>query len=159
MMIVGFAFSAGPLIGYNYGQGNKDRLKQILKFFYTFQIAMSSAVALVLMIAAPWLVTAFMEDPAIISAGTEYLRWHLVGMPFMSVVLVSACLMQATGSARNALILSLSRQGVVFVAVIFLLNALFGYTGVIAAQAAADLISALLAILLVKKLLLKTFRS
>lgn len=151
MMIVGFAFSAGPLIGYNYGQGNKQRLKQILKFFYTFQIAMSGMVALVLMAAAPYLVRSFMEEPAIVTAGTEYLRWHLVGMPFMSVVLVSACLMQATGNAKGALVLSLSRQGVVFLGVIILANAFFGYTGVISAQAVADLLSAAIAVWLVRK--------
>jgi len=151
MMIVGFAFSAGPLIGYNFGQGNKQRLKQILKFFYTFQLAMSGAVALVLMIAAPHLVRSFMEDVSIVTAGTEYLRWHLVGMPFMSIVLVSACLMQATGNAKGALTLSLSRQGVIFLGVIVLANAVFGYQGVIAAQAVADLLSAAIAIRLVRK--------
>ena len=151
MMIVGFAFSAGPLIGYNYGQGNKTRLKQILKFFYTFQIATSCGVALVMTAAAPYLVRCFMEDPFIVTAGTEYLRWHLVGMPFMSIVLVSACLMQATGNARGALILSLSRQGVIFLAVIVLANALLGYQGVIASQAIADLLSAAIACWLVRK--------
>jgi len=69
----------------------------------------------------------------------------------MSIVLVSACLMQATGNAKGALTLSLSRQGVIFLGVIVLANAVFGYQGVIAAQAVADLLSAAIAIRLVRK--------
>lgn len=149
MMIVGFAFSAAPLLGYNYGQKNKKRLKEIIKFFYTFQFGMSALVAIVLAVLAPWLVRSFMDDPEILAAGTQYLRFQMIGMPFMSVVLVSACIMQATGKARNALILSLSRQGVIYLAVIFIANALFRYTGVIAAQPVADIISAAIAAFLI----------
>ncbi len=151
MMIVGFAFSAGPLIGYNFGQGNKDRLRKVLKFFFSFQLAMSTAVALVLMAAAPYLVRGFMDDPAIVSAGTEYLRWHLISMPCMAIVFVSSCIMQATGNGKGALTISLSRQGIVFLGAIVILNMLFGYQGVIAAQAAADIISAGIALWLVRK--------
>lgn len=155
MMIVGFAFSAGPLVGYNYGQGNWPRVKKIIRFFYSFQILASSAVALVLMVLAPQLVRGFMEDAVIVSIGTEYLRWHLINIPFMAVFMVSSCLMQSTGNARGATILSLGRQGVVFTAVIILANSLFGYRGVIAAQAATDLISAAVAAWLVRKHLWK----
>lgn len=151
MMIVGFAFSAGPLVGYNYGQGNTERVKKVIRFFYSFQVLVSSAVALVLMILAPQLVRGFMEDATIVSVGTEYLRWHLVNIPFMAVFMVSSCLMQATGNAKGATILSLGRQGVVFICVIILANALFGYNGVIAAQAVTDLISAGIAAFLVRK--------
>ena len=151
MMIVGFAFSAGPLVGYNYGRGNGERVKKIIRFFYTFQILASSAVALVLMILSPQLVRSFMEDSAIVSIGTEYLRWHLVSMPFSAIFMVSSCLMQSTGNATGATILSLGRQGVVFISVIVVANALFGYYGVIAAQAVSDLISAGIAVFLVRK--------
>ena len=103
------------------------------------------------MILAPQLVRGFMEDATIVSVGTEYLRWHLVNIPFMAVFMVSSCLTQSTGNAKGATILSLGRQGVVFICVIILANALFGYNGVIAAQAVTDLISAGIAAFLVRK--------
>ena len=151
MMIVGFAFSAGPLIGYNFGQGNKTRVKQIIRFFYSFQLIASGAVALLLILFAAPLVRGFMEDPVIVAAGAEYLRWHLFNIPFMAVVMVSACLMQATGNARGATIISLGRQGVIFITVIVVANALFGYRGVLAAQVVTDIISAAIALLLVRR--------
>lgn len=145
MMIVGFAFSAGPLVGYNYGNGDRDRLKKIIRFFYCFQIGMATLVGAVLMIFAPVLVKGFMEDPGIVTAGTEYLRWHLAGMPFTAIFMVSSCLMQATGNAKNALTLSLSRQGIVFLVVMVAANWMFGYPGVVSAQTVTDIISALIA--------------
>ena len=59
--------------------------------------------------------------------------------------------MQSTGNAKGATVLSLGRQGVVFISVIVVANVLFGYYGVIAAQAVTDLISAGIAAFLVRK--------
>ena len=99
--------------------------------------------------------TLTMDDASVVSIGTEYLRWHLVNMPFSAIFMVSSCLMQSTGNAKGATALSLGRQGVVFISVIVVANALFGYYGVIAAQAVTDLISAGIAVLLVRKLVWK----
>ena len=43
LILVGFAFGSQPLIGYNYGAGNKKRLKAILAFSYKFECAMGAA--------------------------------------------------------------------------------------------------------------------
>ena len=37
LIMVGFAFGAQPLIGYNYGAKNHSRLKEILRFCYAFE--------------------------------------------------------------------------------------------------------------------------
>lgn len=159
MMIVSFAFGALPLVGYAYGKGDRPKLKAIIKFFYTFQFCMSTVVALILGGLSRFLVAAFMDEPAILAAGTAILRWQLVGMPFISVVLVSTCIFQASGKSGPTLVLSLSRQGVVYLAVIVIANALFGYNGVIAAQPAADFLSAVLAVVLLAKTLGKEWHT
>lgn len=148
MMVVAFAFGAAPLVGYTYGKKNTEKLKAIIRFFYKFQFGMSTAVALVLGILSKPLIASFMNDPAIVSAGTEILRWQLVGVPFMSVVMVSACIFQAAGKAKGALALSMSRQGVVYLIVIVAANMLLQYQGVVASQAVADILSAAMAMVL-----------
>ncbi len=145
MMIIGFTFSTGPLIGYTYGKKDVPKLKAILKFFYSFQIGMSTAVSAVLFLFAPTLVAFFMDDPGIITAGTQILRWSLAGMPFMAIVMVSTCVFQSTGHGKAAMTISLCRQGVVYLAVITVANMLFQYQGVIAAQCIADILSATIA--------------
>ena len=79
------------------------------------------------------------------------LRWLIAGMVFCAVVLLYTCLFQASGLALNALIMSLSRQGVLFVAVFLAATALAGYRGFLAAQLIADACSAALALALYRK--------
>lgn len=151
MLVVAFAFGALPLVGYAYGKGDRQKLKAIIRFFLLFQLCMSTVAALALGIFSRPLVAAFMDEPAVLTAGTAILRRQLLGMPFVSVVLVCTCIFQASGKSGPALALSLSRQGAVYLIVIVIANALLGYGGVIAAQPMADLLSAVLAIALLAK--------
>ena len=57
---------------------------------------------------------------------------------------------QASGKTGPALALSVSRQGVVFAAALFVCIRLWGYHGIVAAQLLADCLSALLALALLR---------
>ena len=92
-----------------------------------------------------------MKDPLIMENGIPMLRLQLVGMPFIAVVLITTCLFQSAGKAWNAFLLSVSRQGVLFALVIILASWLAGYYGVLISQAAADLLTALLAFWLFRR--------
>ena len=148
LVLVGFAFGAQPLIGYNYGAKNKARLKEILKFSYGFECAVAAGLALILSLAAPAMIRIFMQDDDIIAAGVPMLRMQQLGMVFVAVVLVTTCTFQSAGKAVGAFLLSVSRQGVVFAVVIVLASGLFGYFGVLSAQAVSDVITAILAVYL-----------
>ena len=76
------------------------------------------------------------------------LRWQVAGSMFAGVVMLITCMCQASGKALPALILSLSRQGVVFLVVLLLAVRIAGYSGILASQCAADLLSAALALAL-----------
>ena len=81
----------------------------------------------------------------LVSAGVPMLRWQVAGSMFAGIVMLMTCLCQASGKALPALALSLSRQGIIFAAVLLAAAAVFGYNGIIASQCAADFLSALLA--------------
>ena len=76
------------------------------------------------------------------------LRIQLMGMVFMGIVMVTTCTFQAAGKALGALLLSVSRQGIIFAAVLLIASKLAGYHGVICAQMISDIVTAGLAILL-----------
>jgi len=101
----------------------------------------------VFLLATP-LMRSFIDDMAIVSDGSTMLRWLILGMVFSAVVLVHTCLFQACGKAPQALAMSLSRQGVLFVAVFFVATRLAGYDGFLASQPIADAVSAALALIL-----------
>jgi Na+-driven multidrug efflux pump len=79
------------------------------------------------------------------------LRWQIAGMVFCAVVLLYTCLFQASGQALNALMMSLSRQGLLFVLVFLAATAAAGCEGFLASQLIADFLSAALAIVLFKR--------
>ena len=91
-------------------------------------------------------------DEVLIEIGIPMLRWQVSGFVFAGVVMLMTCLCQATGKALPALVLSLSRQGVVFVVVLLITAAIFGYTGILMAQPVADAISAVMGLCILARL-------
>lgn len=158
LVLVGFAFGAQPLIGYNYGAKNFKRLKETLRFSYIFQCSLSVALTVLLSVSAPALIKFFINDAEIISSGTQMLRLQLISMLFVSIIMITTCVFQSTGKAFGALLLSISRQGIIFAAVIFTCAKLFGYNGVIASTAIADTLTAILAVFLFYKYLYKILK-
>lgn len=150
MIMIAFAFGAQALIGYNYGAGNRARLREILKFDLLVQMLIAIAGGALLMIFAPSMIRLFMNDAVIVEAGTLILRRMLLGLPFTGIFLVCSTLFMSAGKSLPTLIMSLSRQGIVFAAALFILSRTLGYTGVITAQPVADMLSALLAVALLK---------
>lgn len=150
MVMIAFAFGAQALIGYNYGAGNKARLREILKFDLLVQMVIAFAGGAVLMALAPRLIRLFMDDAVIVEVGALMLRRMLIGLPFIGIFLVCSTLFMSAGKSLPTLILSLSRQGVIFALVLLVLTRTLGYTGVITAQPVADALSALLGVALLK---------
>ena len=152
-ILVGFAFGGQPLVGYNYGARNKKRLKEILRFAYLFEAGLALVFTILISVFAPAIIKIFMNQSDIITNGAMMLRFQQLGMVFMAVTLVSTCVCQSVGSAAGAFVLSISRQGVLYAILLIVLNAIFGYTGIIATQACADVLTAVLAIAIIRKVL------
>lgn len=150
MIMIAFAFGAQALIGYNYSAGNKKRLRQILKFDLLIQMVIAFAGGTILIISAPWMIRLFLDDPVIVEAGTFMLRNLALGLPFIGIFLICSTLFMSAGKSLPTLLMSLSRQGIVFALMLWLLSSCLGYSGVVAAQPAADLLSALLGVTLLK---------
>lgn len=151
LVITGFSFGGAPLIGYYYGKKDTLQLKKLLKFLVKFLGFVSLGMSALLILAAPMAIQMFLEEEALVNTGVMMLRAQLVGMVFMAAVLLIQILFQSTGKSLPALVLSVSRQGVVFAAVLFVGMAVAGYYGIVWAQPIADLISAAFAFLLLKK--------
>jgi putative MATE family efflux protein len=151
MLFVSFSFSSLPLIGYNYGQKNYERLKKILKFIYSFEISLAVGVGILMAIFAPNLIALFMEDAAIVSAGTQILRCQLSGVVFTAIILISTCVFQAIGNGKATLAVTVGRQLVIFVPVLFAANYFVGYRGILFAQPLSDLLSVVLIAILLKR--------
>ena len=150
LILVGFSFGGVPLYGYLYGSKEWDRLKQLLKFCTVFLCSLAAVESLAVFALAKPLMSIFIDDPGIIRDGTVMMRWQIAGMVFCAIVLLYTCVFQASGKPVPALIMSLSRQGVLFIIVFLIATAVAQYKGFLASQLIADVLSAALALLLYK---------
>ncbi|MDO4633196.1 MAG: MATE family efflux transporter [Eubacteriales bacterium] len=148
LILIGFAYGAQPLIGFNYGANNRKRLKEVLSFGYRFEIFTAPLFTALLSLAAGPILGVFMDDPEIVRLGVPMLRLQQAGMIFMSIVLVTTCTFQAAGKALGAFLLSVNRQGILFMVVLLTASRFFGYYGILASQAVSDLLTAILAVVL-----------
>lgn len=148
LILTGFAFGGVPMYGYLYGAKQNELLKKLFRFCLLFMGGLSLALTGCLCLAAAPLMNLFVQDGALIASGAEMLRWQAAAAVFAAIVLLLTVLFQGTGKIVPAFLLSISRQGIVFVAALAVCVRLFAYQGVLMAQAAADVLSAILALAL-----------
>ncbi len=144
MVLVGFCFGSQALIGYNYGARNRQRLKKIIQFDLLVNVVFAFIIALGLMAIAPGLCSLFMKNQSVVSSASYMLRWFLITTPFIGAVMVFTTMFQSVNQPLEAFVMSISRQGVVFAAVIFIMAAAMGYQGVVVSQPVADVITAII---------------
>lgn len=148
LILTGFCFGGVPILGYLHGAKQRKELKQLLRFCLIFISALSFVLTAVLCLFATPLMGIFIKDAGMITTGSIMLRWQAATTFFAGIVLLLTVLFQAVGKVVPAFILSVSRQGVVFVIVLLICVKLFMYNGVLMGQAVSDIISSIIAIIL-----------
>ena len=155
MTLIGFAFGAQPLFGYTYSSRNVSRFRKTLRFAYILEVSLGSFFAVILFFTAPFLLRFFISENQVVNVGTTILRYMQLSSLLMGFSLVTICVCQAVGHASGALILSICRQGILFFIMITVFTALMGFTGILLAQPAADLLTGMLAFIIVSGILKK----
>ena len=150
MILVGFSFGGVPLFGFLSGAGEKEKIRRLLRFCLLFLCALALTMTVLVCFAAEPLLRLITPDAGLVAAGAPMLCWHVAGSVFAGIVMLGTCLCQASGKALPALILSLSRQGILFAAVLLIASAACGYQGILVSQCAADFLSAVLAVCLLR---------
>lgn len=145
LVLVGLTFGALPLFGYYFGGNRKEKFMELFRFCLRFVCITALAFTAVLFAASKLLIRFFVEDASLISAGTLMLRLQVIALVFAGIVLLLTIVFQSMGRMKEMFLLSVSRQGVVFLIVLFIASFIGGYYGIIAAQAIADVLSAALA--------------
>jgi putative MATE family efflux protein len=136
-----------PVCGYNYGAKLFDRVRKAFKYTVTTSVIVLTGLGIFGYIFAPQVITLFSsDDPEIIRIGSIIMRATCATMPLVGYITISTMLFQSCGKAVNAAILSLSRQGLIFIPIILILPRYFQLNGVIFSQPLADLLTFLISI-------------
>ena len=90
---------------------------------------------------APYIVQAFIADEETVRYGTQFLQARCFAPPFMFLSFNMVNFMQALGKGKISFYLALIRQVFLNIPILFVLNFLFGMSGIIWTQAIADFIN------------------
>ena len=151
-------FGAQPLFGYYFGSGDRKKLRALLRFTLLFILAAACLLTVSIIIFSSSLMKVFVDDSGMIAEGSLMLRLQVVTMPLVGLILLLMIIFQSAGKALGSFILSISRQGIIFFIVLAILCRVAGYTGIILSQAAADIITAVIAAILFRLQIMKEFR-
>ncbi|MCC2252956.1 MATE family efflux transporter [Ruminococcus sp. CLA-AA-H200] len=147
----GFVQGMRPLVGYNYGAGEHERVSQI----YRIVLCMSGvimAVGTVICLAVPEpIMSLFTHTPETIHAGETALRVISAGFIVSAVSVTSSGALEGLGKGAPSLIISLCRYIVVIIPAAFVLSRILGAPGVWAAFPVAEAVTAVIAYIVYKK--------
>ncbi|SAZ75616.1 Multi antimicrobial extrusion protein (Na(+)/drug antiporter)%2C MATE family of MDR efflux pumps [Staphylococcus aureus] len=147
LIIMGLCEGVVPLIAYNF-MANKGRMKDVIK-----AVIMSIGVIFVVCMIAVFtighhMVGLFTTDQAIVEMATFILKVTMASLLLNGIGFLFTGMLQATGQGRGATIMAIL-QGAIIIPVLFIMNALFGLTGVIWSLLIAESLCALAAMLIV----------
>ncbi len=146
LLQIGLGTGIQPLIGYNYGSGDHKRLKKIMKFGMLCNVIFGVCITIIYFIFSKEIIHMFIDNGTVIGYGIDMLRAIMLAGPFIGILFVFNFTFQAMGKAVPSLILSLSRQGLVFFPVLVISNHLFGLDGIVYSQPIADFVSIFMAL-------------
>ncbi|MCU9812708.1 MATE family efflux transporter [Paraclostridium sp. AKS81] len=154
-VFMGFSAGCQPLVGYNYGCNNIPRVKEIIKKGIIITSIIGLSLALIFGVFANSLIGLFTSEPEVINKGAIILRALIISLPFVGGQMISTTSAQSMGKVVVAFILSISRQGLLYMPLLIILNKVFGFSGFIYAQPITDMIMLIFSAILLFKVMPK----
>ena len=148
MLCIGFGQGVQPLLGFCIGAKLWARFSKIMRFSMVFALSLSIIMTVICYAFSEKLIRIFITDPAALDYGVRFLRILLTTSFLFGIFYVLANALQAAGAATAALIVNLSRQGIIYIPALFLLKSLLGENGLVWAQPVADLLSMVIVVIL-----------
>jgi len=138
-IIIGVAAGSQPIVGFNYGARNYDRVKKTLKIVLTLSFFISICAFILFQTIPEKLIGLFGSGDVLYNEfACLTFRIFLMLTIFNGIQISSGIFFQAIGKSGKAALLSLSRQILIFIPAAFILSSLFGVMGVLYAGPVAD---------------------
>ncbi|MGI6217117.1 MAG: MATE family efflux transporter [Coriobacteriales bacterium] len=148
MVCIGLGQGVQPLLGFCYGANLRDRYRKSLRFSIVFAFSISTSLTILCYVFTSQIVGAFLTEPSAFDSALEFSRILLTTSFLFGAFYVTINALQSLGAATESLIVSLSRQGIIYLPALFILQQFMGMDGILWAQPVADVLSLALAIVL-----------
>lgn len=148
MLCIGFGQGIQPLLGYCVGAKDWKRYKETFRFSLLFSFIISVIMTGLCYIFTGQIVGAFLTDSNAYDYAFGFSRILLTTSALFGIYYVFQSSLQAMGAAIPALIINISRQGLIYIPLLYVMNSILEVNGLLWAQPVADILSLILAIIL-----------
>ncbi|MCM1021931.1 MAG: MATE family efflux transporter [Muribaculum sp.] len=149
MTVVGVCQGVQPILGYNYGANHYNRLRRAFWMAAGVGVSLTTLGAIVAEAFPQWIAMAFTDDEQLIAMTTHALRYSTLAFMFIGFQIVATTLFQSLGFAGKSIFVSLVRQVVFFVPMLWILPPVYGLDGVWLAFPSSDVFAVLTVVLMV----------
>jgi putative MATE family efflux protein len=143
---------AQPIIGYNFGSGQLDRVKKALKYSMVVNTVIATAGFLVVQLFPVQIISMFNStDAQLIAIGSEGITKYLMMFALVGPSCAIINYFQSVGKAKHSMGLSLSRQVIILIPLVLIMPHFFQLDGIWMAGAVSDLVSSLICFAFIAK--------
>lgn len=148
-LVIGTSIGGQPIIGFNYGAGKIDRVKQTFKLILLTNIIIGVIGFILFQFFPQNIINIFGSENALYN---EYallcFRIYLAGIIFTCITKCCSIYLQSVGQPVKSMTLSLARDIIIFIPTLIILAYYYGVVGMLWAALIADVISFILAIII-----------
>ena len=149
-VVMGFMQGYQPVASYAFGANNEKRFHDSVRFALKGSLLLTVLVAAAYILLSEPLIMLFNRNPLVV----EYGKWLLISQvalyPAFGLCYMMTITFQTIGSSKMGLFLSVIRQGLFYIPFILILPKLFGVSGIYFSQPAADVLTILVCLFLIK---------
>lgn len=146
--MTGFAQGFVPIVSYNYGHGDVDRVKSCFRVAVTVMFTFNLVLMLFMIFFPHVVASAFTDDVVLIGSVGVMMPLFLSGMTIFGLQRTCQNMFVALGQAKISIFIALLRKVILLVPLALVLPRWFGVKGVFAAEAVADATAAICCMLI-----------
>ena len=151
MTVNGLIQGCIPIMSFNFGAKNKERLQKAFRYGTIIAVIMMGAGGLILSVFPVGILKIFMASDAMIELGVPALRIMATSYIFNGFATMVASYMQSVGKIRYSIFINLMRQLIALLACMWAFTRIIGMTGVWLAFLVAEVLTCICCIIILKK--------
>lgn len=144
MPIFGMNQGLQPIIGFNYGAKNYNRVREALKVGIISATIVCTFGAILIQTIPDVFINFITKDEAIREIGIAGIRRVMFFMPVIGFQIISSNFFQAIGKAKKSFLLSMLRQVIILIPFLLILPPIMGLIGVWTAGPVADFVATIM---------------
>ena len=140
-----------PIAGYNYGAKDTKRVKESIKMAILYGTGVATLIFIGIIVFPEFVSSIFTDDQELVSKTTHALLLAFLATPVITTQLIGSAYFQAAGKAIPALFLTLLKQGIFLIPLVYILPKFIGLDGVWWSFPIADVMSTLITVIFLRK--------